>query len=271
MPARHHRLFSTITLSLAATIGLAACDAAPDAVPVERDASLHETSIGSCLTDTSVTLMHDDGTVDVSPDIGAGLAEYARPNDIVEVAFNATNECLDAHGPRLSLVVATQHIVSEGQGYGLLWDVDTAKFAAGAGTLAVRLPDCAYRIALAFGEPRTESEAEVDERSIVGSGADKTSCADVPVLAVRRFEVVRSGESAELTWEIDADPKAELTVEIDADADGQADHVNNQCPECGEAGFVIDECPDCLQGNERPELLVSDGVRRVWAAATVLE
>lgn len=163
MPARDHRLSSTVTLTLAGLLGLAACDpASPDGVPEPRGASIDDTSVWSCLTDTSVTLMHDDGTLDLSSEFAADLAAYARPNDIVEVAFTASDECLAAYGPQISLVAATQQIVSEGQGYGIfLWAVDTAKFTTGAGALAVHLPDRAVQISLAFGEPPADQE-EVD-------------------------------------------------------------------------------------------------------------
>jgi len=278
MSAHHQRLFSIVTLCLVGSLGLAGCDAAssPDVAPELRDAVLHEPSVGSCLSDTSVTLLHDDGTVDVSSELGAGLAEYARPNDIVEVAFTASNECLGAYGPRLTLAVSTQSVISEGQGYGLLWDVDTAKFAGGGGTLAVRLPKCASRIDLAFGEPLAElavgADYAAEGRSIVTAEAGKASCDDVPALAVRWFEVKQSGDDAEFAWELDTDAKVELTVELDIDADGKADFVDSQCPECGDVDFVHGQCPECFDGGEeRPELFVSDGVRRVWAAASVLQ
>jgi hypothetical protein len=88
---------------------------------------------------------------------------------------------------------------------------------------------------------------------------------------VKRFEAVVAGGDVALEWELDADAKAELSVEVDPDVTGQAAIVSE-----GQGylvfGLVNNECPECLDaGAWRPELVVSDGVRRIWAAATVVE
>lgn len=283
MPARHphprHLLSSLFTLGL---VGLSGCDVGSPSDDVALRGSPAEAPVWSCLDGASVTLLHDDGTVDAFTKFGSGLAAYARPNDVVEVAF-ASNECQGEHGSRVTLVASTEHIedpcpecskVVAQEPTMRAWDVDTGRFGADGGALSVRLPECAGRIDLAFGEPLAEQAKGADYaaegRSIIGSGFGEGSCADVPVLAVRRFEALQSGDGADLEWEIDADPKAALTVEIDVGVEGQANIVS-EGQGYGLFGFVNNQCPECLSNEWRPELVVSDGVRRVWAAAIILE
>src|SRR5688500_15135621 len=61
----------------------------------------------ACLENTELTLFHDDGTKDTAKDIGEGLAQFARPNDEIELTFSAPQACLDKFGSRLSLVSYT--------------------------------------------------------------------------------------------------------------------------------------------------------------------
>ena len=287
MLARHHQLLSPITLSLAGLaglVGLAGCDALPaaDTATESRGAPLWKAPLEPCIATGTVTMKHDDGTVDVSQQIGAGLATYARPNDMIEIDFSVTKECQEEHGSRVTLAASTD----PGIGFGIspqqatqAWDVDTQRFKSSGGTLVVHVPDCFFQLDLAFGEPLATQGVDASYasagRSIVSVRGGQNACS-APALAVRQFDSVQPGwgeapVSANFGWEIDADPAAQLTCSFDFDGDGKADYVHDNCP-ANTSEISLAELPQHVfesLGRHRPELIVSDGARRVWAATTI--
>lgn len=284
MRTRHDRLFLT-TLTLA---GLAGCDATPASEPAAQPRNgfeVLEPFADDCLTDTKLVLNHDDGTIDVVKDIGAGLAELARPRDVVELTFAISDTCLTEHGPRVTLAASTLGgEIAEGTKPAAptrAYDVATARFKPDGGTLTVRLPDCGFQVDLAHGEPLATqapgSDYAAEGRLIVKASGGDASCVGVPKLGVRQFDSVQPGwgeapVTANFGWELAADDAAaELRCELDLDADGAVDHVLDPCPR-DTSGFKVAALPEHVYaalGKHRPELTVSDGKRRVWAATTI--
>ncbi|MFY0532588.1 hypothetical protein [Nannocystis pusilla] len=83
---------SRLLISAVSLAVVAACDPelAPRPETTAREASLLAAPGLDCLTDTKLRLHHDDGTLDVTTDLAAGLAELARPRDLVELSFVVT-------------------------------------------------------------------------------------------------------------------------------------------------------------------------------------
>ncbi|MBA3548619.1 MAG: VWD domain-containing protein [Nannocystis sp.] len=243
-----------------------------------------EDSPAACFTAFHLVLHHGDGTQDVSDSVG-GLAKYARAGDLLELDFKLDPACLPKYGPRLTLIsYATSGI------YGLkpavqphAYDVHTANFGPKGGQLTARLPNCFFEVDLAFGEPLPpqdgpENGYEAQQRLIARASGGKNSCGAVPRLVVEQFEPVGPGWGDapiatnfgwRLTTPAKTDPK--LTCTFDLDGDGTVDEVRSPC-----STDTSDTKPGLLPygkfeapGKHRPELVVSDGTRRVWAATTV--
>ncbi|MFY0532589.1 hypothetical protein [Nannocystis pusilla] len=94
-------------------------------------------------------------------------------------------------------------------------------------------------------------------------------------LAVERFDPVEAGwgdapVSAHFGWRLTADPAAQLRCEFDFDADGQADAIHEPCSRTTELVKTA-ALPQWTYpvGKHRPELVVSDGRRRIWAGTDI--
>ncbi len=240
-----------------------------------------EETPAACFTAFHLVLHHDDGTQDVSSSVDAGLDKYARPGDLLELDFKLDPACLPKYGPRLALVsYATSGI------FGLkpvvqphAYDVHTANFGPEGGHLSARLPNCFFEVDLVFGEPlpAPSNDYETQQRLIARASGGNNGCDSVPRLAVEQFEPVGPGWgdaplATNFGWRL-TPPKAgpKLTCEFDLDGDGTVDEVRSPCPtdtsytKPGLLPYGTFEAP----GKHRPELVVSDGTRRVWAATTV--
>lgn len=272
---------SRLVLTLAATV-LTACDApeAAPAAPAPRalvDAPLAD----ACLTDTKLILHHEDGTDDVTADLATGLGELARPGDELELGFSVTDECAGKYGPRITLAAATSvgdHPMSLLPTPTPAFDVHAARLDGGPQLLHVRLPRCSYALDLAFGEPLPVQSGEqtyaAQSRLILSSQHAGAACDEDP-LAVERFDPVEPGwgdapVSVHFGWQLAAPPAAQLRCELDLDGDGQADEILDPCPH-GTDGIKTAALPlhKYELGKHRPELVVSDGTRRIWAASRV--
>jgi len=285
---RTRRRLLLTSLSLAGLYGCGAGEPVTAADPViPRNVSVWDPPLESCLTKTTLTLNHADSTTDVATSISEGLAQYARPGDLVELQFAVMPGCLADHGPRVTLASYTTAgitmdslaPVQPPQAY----DVHTARFEAGSGALAVRLPDCFFRVELAFGEPLAtltwpHGDYEGEKRRIAATQGGHASCEDVPRLAIERFDTVEKGwgEAPLVThfgWELDVGKDVpELTCELDFEGDGTIDHAWSPCPATTSALKVAALPMHTFHdlGEHRPELVVSDGTRRLWAGTEVL-
>lgn len=281
----HHLLITSVSL-----IGLHACgDEAPPLAEAiaPRNVSSGETPLASCLTNTKLTLHHDDGTTDVTADVHQGFVQHARPGDLVELAFAVQPGCLTEHGPRVTLAAYTSPGITPLSMVPVqpprAHDVHTKRVGPDGGTLSVRLPDCFFQLELAFGEPlgvlRGPSGSYRSEaRQIAGTQGGYGSCSDVPLLSIAAFDTVERGwgEAPVVThfgWDVLADKGAgELTCELDFEGDGVVDEALSPCP-ASTADIKVAELPVhafAQLGEHRPELVVSDGKRRLWAGTLVL-
>ncbi|MCY1063844.1 hypothetical protein OV090_03670 [Nannocystis sp. RBIL2] len=276
-PAPRRLLISAVSLAV-----VAACDPelAPRPETTAREASLLAAPGLDCLTDTKLRLHHDDGTLDVTTDLAAGLAELARPRDLVELSFAVTPQCAADHR-RVTLAAYT----TQGINLGLdpvypptAFDVHTTRLGGDTYLLRVRLPDCYYELDLAFGEPlpvqRPQLSYAAQSRLILAAIGGDTTCDEAP-LAVERFDPVEAGwgdapVSAHFGWRLTADPAAQLRCEFDFDADGQPDVIHEPCSRTTELVKTA-ALPQWTYpvGKHRPELVVSDGQRRIWAGTDI--
>ncbi|MCY0991148.1 VWD domain-containing protein [Nannocystis sp. ILAH1] len=286
MRKRHLILTS---LSLAGLHGCEAAEPRPEAeAAAPRNVSLWDPPLESCLTDTKISFFHTDGTTDFTDAVSQGLEQFARPGDIVELSYAVTPGCLADHGPRVTLAsyttpgITMQSLVpvQPPQAY----DVHTTRVDGGGagGPLLVRLPDCFFHVALAFGEPLPVLSAphtyEAEKRLIASTQGGKAGCGDVPTLAVDAFDTVERGWGdaplvTHFGWNILAGKgTGDLTCELDFEGDGLVDEILNPCP-TSTGDIKVDGLPvhtfDQL-GEHRPELVVSEGGRRLWAGTTVL-
>ncbi|WP_434427073.1 hypothetical protein [Nannocystis pusilla] len=278
MPALPPRLLiSAVSLAV-----VAACDPelAPQTEISPREASLMAAPGLDCLTDTKLRLHHDDGTLDVTTDLATGLAELARPRDVVELSFAVTPQCAADHR-RLTLAAYT----TQGINLGLdpihpptAFDVHTTRLTGDTYLLRVRLPDCYYELDLAFGEPlpvqRPKLSYAAQSRLIFAAIGGDDTCDEAP-LTVERFDPVEAGwgdapVSAHFGWRLTADPAAQLRCEFDFDADGQPDVIHEPCSRTTELVKTA-ALPQWTYavGKHRPELVVSDGQRRIWAGTDI--
>ncbi|PCC73999.1 von Willebrand factor type D domain-containing protein [Nannocystis exedens] len=286
---RTHHLFIT-SLTLAGLHGCEAAEPRPEAeaeAATPRNVSLWEPPLEMCLTGTKLSFHHTDGTSDVATSVSQGLAQYARPGDLVELTFAVPPGCLADHGPRVTLASyttpgITMHALAPVQP-SQAYDVHTARVDGGGTTLTVRLPDCFFRVDLAFGEPLAvlngpSASYEAEQRLIASTQGGKAGCQDVPQLAIDAFDTVERGwgEAPLVThfgWNVRAGKgTGELTCELDFEGDGQVDQTLSPCP-ATTSGIKVAGLPvhtfDQL-GEHHPELVVSDGTRRLWAGTTVL-
>ncbi|MCY1059450.1 VWD domain-containing protein [Nannocystis sp. SCPEA4] len=286
---RTRRLIFT-SLSLAGLYGCGAGEpsASLDAVAPRNVPGLWDPPLESCLTGTTLTLSHTDGTVDIANgSVNDGLAQFARPGDLVQLDFSVTPGCLADHGSRLTLASYTTEGITKDSMVPVqppqAYDVHTARFNTKGGTLAVQLPDCFFRVELAFGEPLAtltspHGDDEGEKRRIAATQGGHASCDDVPQFAIKEFDTVEEGwgEAPLVThfgWQFDVGKSVpDLTCELDFEGDGTVDHVWSPCPDTT-SGLKTAALPvhvfDAL-GEHRPELVVSDGTRRLWASTTVL-
>jgi len=269
------------SLSLA---GLFGCDVeatAPAAVPRKFGEPLPP--LYDCLLDTHVVLKHADGTVDEDDVLSEGLAKYARPGDTVEVTLARLSGCEAEGSPRVSLAAYTVEgslAEKEGGSPALAYDMDTALISEEPRKLVVRLPDCVFRLELVHGEaPRTLAPSGLapaaDDRIVAVQGGD-VACKDIPTLALSAFDTVERGwgDAPLLThfgWSAQIDAGKPLACAFDLDGDGELERLVYPC-EPSTAGLGVATLPAHTYldpGEHRPMMMVSDGVRRLWASTTV--
>jgi hypothetical protein len=276
-------------LSLTALASVSGCvgDGAPAGPVASRNVALWDPPLAMCLSETKLALHHADGTTDVASDVSAGLAEHARAGDQIDLSFVVAPGCIAEHGPRLTLATyTTQGITTFGMKQvdpPRAYDVHTARFEDGVATLTARIPDCFFQIELAFGEPLARlgppgATYEGEKREIAAVQGGGTSCAEVPALAISAFDTVERGWGdapllAHLGWNIAGDKGLDqLTCELDFEGDGKVDQVLSPCP-ANTAEMKVAALPVhtwTAPGEHRPEFVVSDGTRRLWAGTSVL-
>lgn len=284
----YHWIFTALGLA-----GLPGCNDGgppPAEAPTHRNVSLKVPSLEACLTDTKLRLHHDDGTSDVSPDVSEGLAKYARPGDLIELYFSVQPACRKKFGSRLSLATyTTPGIITYGMKPVQLaraHDMHTIRVGDEEGLLWARLPDCFFQLELAFGEPLPTPSGSDDggQRVIASTQGGHASCDGVPALEIAAFDTVERGwgDTPLLThfgWDVRTDgleyKQPSLTCELDFEGDGKVDQVLSPCPHdtSGSEGIKLPALPVHSfdePGEHRPELVVSDGTRRLWARTTVL-
>ena len=274
-----------------AVVGLYGCDDAalpPSDAPVHRNVPLPVPPEEGCLAGNKIKLLHDDGTMNIAYDIGQGLAQYARPNDVIEMTLMPLPGCIEKYGTRLSLVSYTSEGIIK---YGMTmeqpsraYDMHTARVQADKiSFLKVRLPSCFFRVELAFGEPRALLDgSEPTDGLIASTQGGTTSCDGTNPLEIATFDTVERGwgDAPLLThfgWQVkgsgvmDQKPPP-LTCELDFEGDGIVDQVLAPCPR-DTSTVNLQSLPlysFTAPGERQPELVVSDGTRRIWAHTTVL-
>ena len=284
----YHSIFTALGLcGLMGAVGCDDVDGPPAGVPVHRNVALSVPALDACLTDTTLKLQHDDGTADVTNDLGEGFAALVRPGDLVELYYTAKPACAAEFGSRLTLAAYT----SEGfTMYGTkpthpprAYDVHTTRVGEGEGMLMVRVPACSFQLELAFGEPLAALEHpngsyDAEGRRIAATQGAGGGCGAVPRLEIAAFDTVDSGWGdapllARFGWNVAALHYAdapELTCALDYDGDGAADEVLSPCPHDTSKFDKLPEHAYGQPGEHRPEIVVSDGVRRLWARTSVL-
>lgn len=277
-----------------ALVGLYGCDDValpPSDAPVLRNVGYVGPPEEGCLADSEIKLFHDDGTADAAQDIAEGLAKYARPNDVIEVSLSALPGCIEKYGTRLSLVAYTSPGIVK---YGLkpgeparAYDMHTARFdAKQVGTLKVQLPDCFFRVELAFGEPRPRLDGhEPAEHVLASTQGGESSCDPSTRLEITAFDTVERGwgdapllthfgwgtKAGDPDGGVNSEKPPVLTCELDFEGDGAVDQVISPCPR-ETSDLKVAALPAhsfTAPGEHRPELVVSDGKRRLWAGTTV--
>ncbi|MBA3549029.1 MAG: VWD domain-containing protein [Nannocystis sp.] len=295
-PLRPRLIITSLSLA-----GLCACDfesALDDAATSPRKGPIEEpieieapikipppiVTPANCITAAHLVLHHNDGTTDISNDLHLGLPKLARPGDLIELDFKLAAACLPKYGSRLTLAAYTMPALDAAKPATAprAYDVHTSRFGAEGGKLSARLPNCRFDVDLVFGEPlpapHPDDLAKESQRLIARAQGGNTSCDGHTKLAIDQFDPVEPGwgdapVAAHFGWQIDAALKAgmQLSCALDFDADGKVDKTISPCPtstgslEAATLPFASFVTP----GRHRPELVVSDGYRRVWAATTV--